>query len=111
MARKSLKANIQKPAAAAKAAEVARQLSGGAQADEGGDDIRETISFNLPVDLVELVRDLADARVKVARAEQRAAKRKGEKGPEARRSASNVVKEALEAHKAAMQAELEALGG
>ncbi|MCU4654302.1 hypothetical protein N8I71_15785 [Roseibacterium sp. SDUM158016] len=69
----------------------------------------ETVSYNLPVDLIDLVRDLAEARVAQARKEQRQAKRRGERGPEARKSASAVVREALEAYRGRIEAELREL--
>lgn len=113
MARKSLAANVTKPNAG-EAAKVAQQLAKQAPAAPAQDDDTdfETVSFNLPVDLIELVRDLADARVKKIRQMQRAAKKQpgGWQGPEARRSASAVVREALEAHRAELEAELKNLG-
>ena len=116
-ARQSLKANVAKPAPkdAGEAAKVAQQLAKNAPATPAQDDETdfETVSFNLPVDLIELVRDLADARVKTIRKMQRAAKKQpgGWQGPEARRSASAVVREALEAHREKIEAELGKLGG
>jgi len=110
MARPSLKGNVRKPEAE-KAAQVAKKLVIETNIDPDDEMFFETVSFNLPSDLVELVRDLADARVKSARKKQRQAKRRGEKGPEARRSASAVVREALEAHKKKIEAEMQALQG
>lgn len=112
MARQSLKAAVSRPdtgEAARKAAETAKKIKPVSEPQGGAEELFETVSYNLPVDLVDLVRDLAEARVAQARKEQRQARRKGEKGPEARRSASAVVREALEAHKAAIAAELDAL--
>ncbi len=109
MARKSLKDAVTKPDAA-KAVEVAKKLTGAAAKDDSGEDLYETVSYNLPVELIDLVRDLAEARVRVARQEQRAAKRQGGKGPEARKSASAVVREALESHRKEIEAELARLG-
>lgn len=116
MARQSLKVAVNRPdtgEAAKKAAETAKKIKIdlGPQIEPGADELFETVSYNLPVELIDLVRDLAEARVAQARKEQRQAKRRGEKGPEARRSASAVVREALEAHKGAIEAELRGLGG
>lgn len=94
--------------AAAKAAEVAAKLA----AKDGQDDDpdyqgeAETVSYHLPVEMIELIRDLAEERLKVDRREKRAARRRGEKPPQARRSASGVVREALDAHRPVMEAEL-----
>jgi len=71
----------------------------------------ETASFNLPLELIELCRELAEARLKRDRAEKREARKRGEKPPQARRSASAVVAEALEAHRASIEAEIKALNG
>ena len=63
------------------------------------------------MELVELVREVAEARLRAARAEKRAAKREGRKPErEARLSASAIVREALEGHRAAMLAELKRNG-
>lgn len=116
MARPSLKANVKPSAkdAAEKAAQIAGKLAGvehvaplaGAYQGE-----METVSYNLPVELIELYRDLAEERLKIERAEKRAARRNGEKPPQARRSASALVREALEAYRPQIEAELKALRG
>lgn|GEM_PF-2671270 len=87
---------------------MARQLTidtGPANTEE---EYFETVSYNLPIDLIELVRDVADGRYKAAQAAKRAAKRNPTQGPipEARRSASAVVREALDAYRAQLEAEL-----
>ena len=69
----------------------------------------ETVSYNLPLELIELYRELAAERLTLARAERRAAKRAGLKPPEARLSASAIVREAMEAHRPKVEAELTAL--
>ena len=126
--RPPLKSNVAKPAdTAAKVAEAERitgQLTGKAQAAPAGPDDSaemETVSYFLPLELVELCRDLAEARVKRDRIERReivkrrkAALKAGQGVPPeppapARRSASAVVREALEAHRAAIVAEIEDL--
>jgi hypothetical protein len=111
MARPSLKANVTRRQEEEKAVAIARALSSPAPTGAAEDVDHETVSYHLPVDLIELVRELAEARVKVARDEKRKAKRKGEKGPEARRSASAVVREALDAYRGQINAEIEALKG
>ena len=123
MARQSLKANV-KPSAkdtAAKAAQIAGGLAGrGAVGDNLGaapaapvagdyQGETETVSYNLPVELIELYRDLAEERLKIDRAQKREARRKGEKPPQARRSASALVREAMEAYRPKIEAELKAL--
>ena len=100
---------------AAEAAKVARALSGAPAAPsaavDDGPEPMETISYNLPAELVDLIRDLAEARVRVARAEKRRAAREGRRGPEARMSASAIVREALEAHRGAIEREIAELRG
>lgn len=110
MARQSLKAAVRKPDAE-KAAQVAKKLAidTGPKVEPAEAEFMETVSYNLPVDLIDLVRDLAEARVAQARKEQRQAKRRGERGPEARKSASAVVREALEAYRGQIEAELKEL--
>jgi hypothetical protein len=123
MARPSLKANVSKPDAG-KAAEVARKLTApqAAAPDKDYEDF-ETVSYNLPIDLITLYRDLAEARLKVdreakrsLRAEIRQAKRDGRTPPadpplQARRSASAIVREAMESYRKTVEAELNELGG
>jgi hypothetical protein len=112
MARQSLKSAVARKdagEAAKKAAETVKKIKPANEPQGGSEELFETVSYNLPVELIDLVRELAEARVAQARKEQRQAKRRGEKGPEARRSASAVVREALEAHKAVIEAELNTL--
>ena len=97
--RPSLRGNIDPAKAAAVAASLTSQ-------GDGYQGETETVSYNLPVELIELVRDLAEERLKVDREEKRAARRRGEKPPQARRSASAIVKEALDAHRGKIEAEL-----
>ena len=111
MARPSLKGNVAKKQEEEKAAAIARALSSPAPAESSEDVDHETVSYHLPVDLIELVRELAEARVKVARDEKRKARRKGERGPEARRSASAVIREALDAYRGQIEAEIKLLKG
>ena len=109
MGRPSLKTNVAKKQEEEKAVAIARVLSPAPAADQ---DINyETVSYHLPVDLIELVRELADARVKIARDEKRKAKRQGERGPEARRSGSAIVREALEAYRGQIEVETKLLRG
>ena len=125
--RRGLAGNVQKPDAA-KAAQVARLIReghkqeapepGSEYLDANGNPLHETVSYNLPVELIELVRDLAEERLRIERAEKRAlrrqiqaAKRRGETPPaeppaQARKSASAIVREALEAYRGAIEAEL-----
>jgi hypothetical protein len=112
MARPSLKANVVKKQEEEKAVAIARALSSPAPSAGADQDVdHETVSYHLPVDLIELVRELAEARVKIARDEKRKAKRKGERGPEARRSASAVVREALDAYRGQIASEIRMLKG
>lgn len=127
MARQSLKANVKPNAkdAAQKAAQIAGKLSGAGVGDNLGEgpakgaasvpgDYQgetETVSYNLPVELIELYRDLAEERLKIDRAQKREARRKGEKPPQARRSASALVREAMEAYRPKIEAELKKLRG
>lgn len=118
MARQSLKANVKPSAkdAAQKAAQIAGKLSGAeaaapASGPGGYQGETETVSYNLPVELIELYRDLAEERLKIDRAQKREARRKGEKPPQARRSASALVREAMEAYRPQIEAELKTLRG
>ena len=121
--RTPLGANIAKQDAS-KAADVARKIAGkAAPAPLPVSDAPEyeTVSYNLPLDLIDLYRDLADLRHARDQAEKRAlrraikdAKRAGQRAPteppmQARKSASAIVREALEAHRGAVEAEIEAL--
>ena len=113
MERQSLKGNVVPSAkeTAEKAAQVTQKLTGTAspapEADYQGE--TETVSYSLPVELIELYRDLAEERLKVERAEKRAARRRGEKPPQARRSASALVREVMEYYRPRIEAELLAL--
>lgn len=128
MARPSLKANVAKKADTAKAAaEVAKRITGqGAaySAPSVGENVEyETVSYNLPLDLIDLYRDLAAARHRIDQAAKRdlrrrikAAKKAGKPLPmeapqQARQSASAIVREAMEAHRHAVEAELRDLEG
>ena len=64
----------------------------------------ETVSYNLPVEWVDTLRELAALRA----AAIRKAKREGRTKAEARMSASAIVREALDAHRAVIEAELAA---
>lgn len=112
MARQSLRGNLKKPDAG-KATEVARKLTSKAQDAQDGEyqGEMETVSYSLPVELIELVRDLAEERLKLDRAQKREARRRGEKPPQARRSASAIIREAIEAHRGVIEAELKELRG
>lgn len=125
--RASLSGHIAKPSTTdekvAEATKVADRLTGKVVPEthihEAND--LETVSYFLPLDLIELCRDLAEARLKRDRVERReivkrrkAALKAGQAVPAeppapARRSASAVVREALEAHRAAIEAELKNL--
>lgn len=114
MARPGLKGSVKPPkakadaeAATANAAKIAGNVQSEVEPDYAGE--HETVSYNLPVELIELVRDLAEERLKVDRREKRLARRRGEKPPQARRSASLIVREALEAHRDKIKSELEKL--
>lgn len=101
-------------AEAVAAAEVARKLAAPQddQEPEGqGGALTETVSYSIPADLVDLVRELADARLRVARQEKRKAQREGRRPPPARGSASAIVKDALEAQRGTLEEELRELGG
>lgn len=123
--RSSLAGNVSKPAldAAEKAAEVTRKLSGGkAQASAPDDEpLMLTSSYVLPADMVDELAELAALRLQRDKAEKRAhrraiaaAKKAGTAPPveapsQARRSASAIVREAIEAYRPTLRAEIEAL--
>jgi hypothetical protein len=124
--RPSLSGNVKRTAPdAAKAVEVARKLSGQGEAPQDADTAPEyeTVSYNLPVDLIDLWRDLAKERHRIdqetkrqLRREIRAAKRAGrtppvEPPPQARESASAIMREAMEAYRPTVEAELAKLRG
>lgn len=127
--RTSLGANIKPATDKAKAVEVAKKLAGQATPAERPASVSpneqeyETVSYNLPLDLIDLYRDLADERHRVdqeakrmLRREIRAAKKAGVQPPaempnQARRSASAVVREAMEAYRKKVEAELRELRG
>ena len=79
----------------------------------------ETVSYNLPLDLIDLYRKLADLRHVRDQAEKRELRRQikaankagttppAPRPPQARKSASAVVREALEAHRDTVQAEID----
>jgi len=107
-ARPSLRSNVEAPAEPTagdqRAAAIARALA--SPAGDAVDDVpHETVSFHLPVDLIEAIRELAEARLRIARRAKRQAKRQGIKGPDARRSSSAIVREALAAYRAQIEAE------
>jgi hypothetical protein len=124
MARKSLKANLTKPDIG-KATEVAKKLTAG-QGDmppppNGATDYPEyeTVSYNLPLDLIDLYRDLAAERHRRDQALKREWRRQNKEAkkqglpiidpPQARQSASALVREAMEAYRKTVEAELEQL--
>jgi hypothetical protein len=69
----------------------------------------EALSCHLPVELTELYGYLAEERLWVERAEKCHARRVGEKPPQARCSASAIVREAMEAYRPKPEAELRAV--
>lgn len=76
---------------------------------EDADDAYETVSFYLPSEIVDLCRELADIRQKVAREKIKTAKksRRSKKAKVTlRRSASAIVHEALRAHKDKIESEI-----
>lgn len=106
MARKGLAGNVQRPKAK-QAAEIAAELTGKSKPqDDDFADMMETQSFHLPVTMLEKISDLALLRLRRDKLERRRAKLAGEK-PEgqSRRSGSAIVREALDAHAAAIDAE------
>ena len=128
--RPPLKSNVAKPAdTAAKVAEAERitgQLTGKAQvaAPAAPDDETEmqTASYVLPVEMIDLLSQLAALRLERDKMQKRAHRRAvaaaakagvaappGPPPTQARRSASAIVREALEAHRAAIEAEIEDL--
>lgn len=113
MARQSLKGTVKRPDPA-EAAEAAKRIMGQGQEPEAEQEEAsgelETVSYNLPIELIELCRELADLRLKNDRAERRRAKKAGQLSPrQARRSASRVVVEALEAYRGQIEAEISEL--
>lgn len=122
MARPSLKGNITSPAAkrgaqVAKALARKKELKAADSGDYQGE--TETVSYNLPIELIELYRDLAEARLQVERREKRVARREAKEAakngqpmpaiPQARRSASAIVREAMEAYADKVRVELDTL--
>ena len=71
--------------------------------------LSETVSYNLPVEMIEEIAELAALRLKLDKQKKRAARLRGEKPTQARRSASAAVREALEAHRPEIQKEIEIL--
>lgn len=132
--RASIRGSVAKPDVAAKADDAAKIAGGlgkpkptaavGSEyLDASGQPLMESMSYNLPVELIELYRDLAEERLRIERAEKRElrraiqnAKRRGETPPadpppQSRRSASAIVREAMEAYRPQVEAELRALRG
>ena len=119
--RPSLRANVTKPEAAAKAAEAAKlaERLGAGQAKDGAvptelvpgtdPDMAETVSFHLPLWMTDGLSELAALRLRRDKMNRRAAIKAGERPPQARRSASAIVREALEARWGEIEAETEAL--
>lgn len=129
--RPSLKSNVVKPAdTAAKVAEAERitgQLTGKAQmtappAPDDDETEMQTASYVLPVEMIDLLSKLAALRLERDKMQKRAHRRavtaaakagvSAPPGPpptQARRSASAIVREALEAHRAVIEAEIEDL--
>lgn len=117
MARPSLKNNVAKPQAA-EAAEVARRLAQGAGAaqapaqrqDEADTSMDyETVSFHIHAEMRDLITKLASLRLELDKRAKRAARRSGEKPPQARKSGSAIVRDALEAYRPKIEAEIEEL--
>jgi len=122
--RTSLAGNVAKPDAA-EAVAIARKIAGQAAPATATDTAPEyeTVSYNLPLDLIDLCRDLATERHRIDQAAKRdlrrrikAAKRAGQPAPfeapqQARQSASAIVREALEDHRDAIAKELADLQG
>jgi len=122
--RTSLAGNVTKAGGAEKAAKVAKAITGkqtpASQPVEGVE--CETVSYHLPVDLIDLYRDLAERRHRVDQAEKRRiramrkeATRLGLERPEmpqqARQSASAVMREAMEAYADTVRKEIAELEG
>jgi len=126
--RPSLSGNVAKPtdhtAAATEAAKVAEALTRKAAPDvyQGDDETEmQTVSYVLPVPMIDLLSKLAALRLERDKMQKRAHRRaiaaakKANQAPpveppmQARRSASAIVREALEAHRAAIEAEIEDL--
>lgn len=109
--RASLAGNVAKAKDAGQAAEVARKLAGKAPQDHASAPVgeSETVSYNLPLELIDEVAELANLRLHFEKLERRKAKAEGiNRGtrPQARRSASAIIREALYAHRGAIQAEI-----
>ena len=95
---------------AAKAAQVARDLAPPVEVVPGTDpEAAETVSFHLPLWMTDGLAELASLRLRRDKMLKRAARAKGEKPPQARRSASAIVREALEARWSEIEAETDAL--
>lgn len=119
--RPSLSGNVAKPQDAKKAADVAKAIAGKPALQATDEPEYETVSYNLPLHLIDLYRDLAERRHRVDQAHKRelrrqikAAKKAGlpppmEAPPQARQSASAVVREAMEAYADRVRAEIESL--
>ena len=121
--RASLAGNVAKAPDAKKAADVAKAITGKATpTPQATVDVEyETVSYNLPLHLIDLYRDLAAERHRVDQAHKRelrrqikAARRAGlapprEAPPQARQSASAIVREAMEAYADTVREELKSL--
>lgn len=120
--RPSLAGNVANAGRAKDAAKVAQAISGKATPAPTPDGPEyETVSYNLPLELIDLYRDLAAVRHRIdqaAKREQRRrikdAKRAGLPAPmeapaQARQSASAVVREAMEAYADTVRKEIEQL--
>lgn len=118
---------IKKPSAEAKkgadvAKAIARQAASTPPVAAPSDEVEyETVSYNLPLHLIDLYRDLAAERHRIDQAAKRelrrqikAARRAGQPAPtdpppQARQSASAIVREAMEAYAAQVAKELDEL--
>ena len=117
MARPSLKGNVTKPQAV-EAAELARKLAQGtgatqqpAQRQDAADtalDYETVSSFHIHAEMRDLITKLAALRLELDKRAKRAARRSGDKPPQARNSGSAIVRDALEAYRPKIE-ELERL--
>ena len=116
MARPSLKGNVTKPQAV-EAAELARKLAQGtgatqqpAQRQDAADTALdyETVSFHIHAEMRDLITKLAALRLELDKRAKRAARRSGDKPPQARKSGSAIVRDTLEAYRPKIE-ELERL--
>lgn len=115
--RPSLAGNVAKADKAKDATRVAKAITGKPAPQDGAPEY-ETVSYNLPLHLIDLYRDLAEKRHRIDQAAKRdlrrrikEAKRHGlpppmEAPPQARQSASAIVREAMEAYADKVRKEL-----